>query len=207
MMERGYLLASMLSCALLFSIGCVELPDMDDDEMDDETAQLSKNYIGTLTLTYTKTFPAFTASTSMNVDVAKSGLITVGSASPASWDADEVKKIDDGQIRQTDSGSLSVTHGSSVTIVRGTDEYVALDVHVTITGEQETFAWDEEHMTWFSMAKVPYTVEDPMSPPLEFDVALSTTPQTGTVLTATAEQAFGSTVTYTWNLMLIPGLG
>jgi hypothetical protein len=206
-MEHGYLLAALITSMLLLGCGCIDIPGIGDDDANEETKELSRNYDGTLTLTYSKTYPAFTASTSMGVEVAMSGLVSVGSASPASWDADEVKEIDDGQIRQKDSGSLSITLGSSVTIVRGTDEYVALDVHVTITGEQETFAWDEDHMTWFSVAKVPYSVEDPMSPPLEFDLALATTPNTGTVMTATAPQAFDSTVTYTWKLVMIPGIG
>ncbi len=204
-MDRRYLILAILLPVMLFATGCIDTSDMEGED-DDQSPNLSKSYNGTLTLTYSKTFPAFTATTTMSVKVQKSGEITIGSAPPASWDADEVKAVEDDQIRQKDSGSLSITQGSSVTILRGTDEFVALDVHVTFTGEQETFAWDDEHKTWFSVANIPYTVEDPMSPPLEFSVAEAADPFSGAVMTHTAPQALDSTVTYTWKLFLIPGL-
>lgn len=192
---RNILVLSMAVLALLIA-GCIQLPE----EEEEDELELDTGYSGTLTISYRRDFPSVSAKVEMNVDIAKNGEVTVGAGSSSSYEGDETKEIDGGRIRNTDMGSLTAGSGSAVTILRGSDLFVAISIKVHVKGEQETFAWDEEHMTWYSMAKIPYDVEDPIQPPVEFrvgDVALSPG-----IVSHTAPQAFGS-VTYSWSLLLM----
>jgi len=192
-----------LSLAIfILSAGCLDLPG-DEDEVEDmgEEKELPFDYNGILTVTYSRDFPDLSASVSMDVELKTDGSFLIGVGSPSSYAGDEVMDIEGGKVRQKETGTLDAGSGSGVVIVRGGITALAIELSVTITGEQETFAWDEDSKTWISMAKVPYTIDDPIASPVEFDL-LNSTAFTGQSFIETAPQAFGSTVTHSWNLIL-----
>jgi len=196
---------ALLSAMVLLS-GCLGLLD-GEDEVEDlgEDKELDFAYTGILTISYSKDFPEIQASSTMNVELKKSGEFIIGNGEAAPFEADDEKQLDSGKIRQKDHGTLQTSPEGGVVIFRGEDRFVAIDVKVSISGEQETFAWDEDSMTWRSMGKVPYQVDDPIQPPVEFDI-FNSTAFNGQTITGSAPQAFGSTVTYSWTLFLSKSL-
>ncbi|MCU0799750.1 MAG: hypothetical protein MUC62_08790 [Candidatus Thermoplasmatota archaeon] len=203
MMDRGCLFAVLLSTALLLCIGCVELPGSEEED-DDDTAQLSKDYTGTLDITYSRDFPSFEATSQAFVRISKDGKVGITPGTPAIYDADDILQIEGGQMRQRETGTLSLSGGSGVVIIRGVDEFVALSIDTKIAGEQETFGWDEQTMSWISLATVPFDLEDPIEPPVEFNI-FNATAGDGLAFTTRSPQISGY-VTYEWRLVLIPSI-
>jgi len=199
-MDRSILFAVLTVFAI--SCGCLNISPSDDDE--DLKTTLSHSYSGTLDITYSRDFPSFEATTQAFVSISKDGIVGIIDGTPAIYDADDVLEVEGGQIRQRETGTLSHSGGSGVVIIRGEDEFVSLSLQVKITGEQETFAWDEDTMSWISVSKVPFDLDDPIKPPVEFSI-FNATAGDGSTFKTSAPQVFGI-VTYVWKLVLIPSL-
>ena len=191
--------ASMLLVLLAVPLlsGCL-------DDGADDLPDLSRAYLGALTLTYSRDFPSFEAMVSMNVTVQKDGSVEIGAGQPALYEGDDEQVIEGSKVRVREAGTVTVTPGSGDAYVKWGNELITLSCSVTISGEQETYAWDEDTMSWISVMKTPFEVTDPIDPPFKFDIADAV--MNNAFKTATAPQAFG-TVTYEWSLVLTPSLG
>jgi hypothetical protein len=199
-MDRSILFAVLT--ALAISCGCLSISSSDDEE--DAKTTLSHSYSGTLDITYSRDFPSFEATTQAFVSISKEGIVGIIDGTPAIYDADDILQVDGGQMRQRETGTLSHSGGSGVVIIRGEEEFVSLSINVNIKGEQETFAWDEDTMSWISVSKVPFDLDDPIEPPVEFNI-YNATAGDGLAFTTRSPQISGY-VTYEWKLFLIPSI-
>ena len=199
-MDRSILFAVLTAIAI--SCGCLGILQSDDEE--DVRTTLSHSYTGTLDITYARDFPSFKAKTQAFVSISKEGKVSFIEGTPAIYDADDVLEVEGGQMRQRETGTLSHSGGSGVVIIRGEEEFVSLSIKVNIKGEQETFAWDDETKQWISMATAPFDLDDPIKPPVEFNIYNSTAGD-GLAFTTRSPQISGY-VTYEWKLVLIPSI-
>jgi hypothetical protein len=165
----------------------------------EENDQLDKDYKGTLRFEYTRSFPAFSAIIDMDVDLYRSGDIIISQPSSEHFDAtgevpNTVKLRETGDIIITSlSGSYKTINGSP---------YVIINANTLIDGTMTVWGWDDDR-GWIFPIDIPYTNENPVESPMNFDfhkVTMSEDIIGGTV------PAFQGDLTVRWILGLMPAL-
>jgi hypothetical protein len=159
----------------------------------------SIDYTGVLTLTYARTFPAFTATVAIDVDVYRSGDVLFSQPEQVAYAGESQR---DGEIKLKEAGTITITSLAGAWVLRGGVEYLEVTCATLIDGTQTVWGWDDD-MGWVQVAEIPFTVEDPAKPPLRFDSAAATI-GSGATIGVTNAAAFGGTQTFQWTLVLLP---
>ncbi|MBN1145371.1 MAG: hypothetical protein JXA72_13150 [Bacteroidales bacterium] len=193
-MKTNLFLILLLSLAIL--TGCK------DDEDKDPVPE--NNYIGTLQMDYSRTFPEFSESVIMTVTLDKSGNVFISEPDQLTYDSGEdIIAVDGDQIKQQEAGTITITSLSGSYIETDGDGFLSVNASTLIDGTQITWGWDEE-LGWILAGNVPFSVEDPVESPMDFNIDDAVIGTNGSQIGATVQvPPFGS-VTYKWALSLIP---
>lgn len=153
---------------------------------------LNSDYTGTLKLVYSRDFPGFNAVVEIDVDVYKSGDVLLSQPSSAVYDATE----DDGSLRIREQGSVTVTSLSGYAVELGGQKYIRISANTLITGVMTAWIWEDG---WVQVLNVPFTHNDPVESPMNFDLAEAAL---STASIGKSIPAYGGTQTFKWTLTL-----
>ena len=171
----------------------------------DEEPKPDVNYVGELRLEYSRTFPEFTATATMDVEIDKSGEIYISDPDQVQYSGQDEMNIEGSLIRQNETGTITITSLNGTYKVIDGKEYLSVHASVLIDGTQTTWSYDEDY-GWIQVAEIPFSVEDPVENPLEFNIDDAVIGQVGSQLGATVTAAPFGTITYKWILILVVGL-
>ena len=193
-MKTYLLLILLMSLAII--TGCKD--DEDRDPVPDH------NYIGTLQLEYSRTFPELSASVSMTVTLDKSGNVFISQPDQMTYNSGEdIITVDGDQIKQREAGTITIATLSGSYGEFEDEGLLSVNASTLIEGLQITWGWDED-LGWILSGNVPFSVEDPVESPMNFNVDEAAIGSSGSQIGATVQvPPFGS-VTYKWTLSLIP---
>lgn len=172
----------------------------------EEDPKPDANYIGLLTLEYSRTFPEFTAMVIMEVEIDKSGEVYISQPDQANYDSGEDEiVIEDSKIKQQETGTITITSLSGTYKEIDGDGFLSVHASTLIDGTQTTWGWDDD-LGWVLPIEVPFSLEDPIESPMNFNIDDAVINASGSFLGTTIQvPPFGS-MTYTWTLGLIVGL-
>ena len=190
------LLIFLLTAAVLF-MQCAT----GDEEKEDEDKPGS-DYGGFLTLTYARDFPDFHTTVSIDVDVYKTGDVILSSPNQVPYSGTEQKQIMEALVKIEETGTITVTSLSGTWKKIDGEEYLEINSNTLIDGTSQVWTWVENQ--WYQVLNEPFTIENPVEPPLLFSVADASVGP-GSIFGGTAEGDYGS-ATFTWKLTLTPAL-
>lgn len=165
----------------------------------EENNQLDKDYKGTLRFEYTRSFPAFSAIIDMDVDLYRSGDIIISQPSSEHFDATDVVP---NTVKLRETGDIIITSLSGSYKTIDGSPYVIINANTLIDGTMTVWGWDDDR-GWIFTIDIPYTNENPVESPMNFDfhkVTMSEDIIGGTV------PAFQGDLTVRWILGLMPAL-
>lgn len=165
----------------------------------EENNQLDKDYKGTLRFEYTRSFPAFSAIIDMDVDLYRSGDIIISQPSSEHFDATDVVP---NTVKLRETGDIIITSLSGSYKTIDGSPYVIINANTLIDGTMTVWGWDDDR-GWIFTIGIPYTNENPVESPMNFDfhkVTMSEDIIGGTV------PAFQGDQTVRWILGLMPAL-
>lgn len=172
----------------------------------EEDPKPESSYGGVLTLTYERTFPEFSVTITMDVEIDISGEVYISQPDQANYDSGEdVIIIEDSKIKQQETGTITITSLSGIYKEINGDGYLSVHASTLIDGTQTTWGWDDD-LGWVFPVEVPFSLEDPIESPMNFNIDDAAINASGSFLGTTIQvPPFGS-MTYTWTLGLIAGL-
>jgi hypothetical protein len=172
----------------------------------DEAPKPDSSYYGALTLTYARTFPEFSITVPLDVEIDKSGDVYISQTDQVLYNSGEdVITIDDSQIKQKETGIITITSLSGTYKEKSGTGYLSVNASTLIEGTQTTWAWDEV-LGWVLVGEVPFSVEDPIESPMDFNIDDAVMELNGSQLGTTIQvPPFGS-MTFTWTVGLTAGL-
>jgi len=159
-----------------------------------------KDYTGTLTLEYTRTFPSFQKLAITGVNVSGSGQVSITPVNPVPFYGESEKMIGDDRIRIREEGEIVITSPEGLWLMVDGKENLRVDLGCTVTGSQKVWKWT--YNNWQLLSEIPLDVANPVQMPMYFriDNALL------------SEAVCGSSVTdpwgiccFRWKLVLTPG--
>lgn len=193
-MKTNLLLMLLLSLTIL--IGCKD--DEDKDPVPDH------NYIGNLELEYSRTFPEFSETVTMTVTLDKSGNVFISQPDQLTYDSGEdIITVGSDQIKQQEAGTITITSVSGSYNVFEDEEFLSVNASTLIDGSQITWGWDED-LGWILSGNVPFSVEDPVESPMNFNLNDAVFGTSGSQIGATVPVPNLGSVTYKWTLALTP---
>lgn len=160
------------------------------------------NYTGTLTLEYSRTFPELTASVPIDVQVYKSGDVSITDPAQEAYSGEDIMELGGGaRVKLNETGTITITSLNGEWKVIGDQEYLSVNSNTLIDGTQNIWGWDDDYGWILVGDNLPFSVEDPIVPPLNF--LISEAMLSGAVLGVTQNTQYGSLV-YKWTLRLTP---
>jgi len=136
-----------------------------DDEDDDKP---DADYTGTLVLTYARDFPDFYKTVSMDVNVYKSGDVLFSSPSQVPCHGVEEKQIADAKVKIDETGTITVTSLSGNRKKIDGEAYLEVYSNTLIDGTSQVWTWVDNG--WYQVFNQPFTLENPVEPPMLFSV-------------------------------------
>jgi len=171
------------------------------DKEEDEKPLPDGNYMGLLNLEYSRTFPEFTASLVISLEIFKSGEIIFEDPQPASYSAEDELDLGSAKVKINETGNLIVSSLDGEWRESNGIKYLIVDADALISGLQNIWGWDYNYETWVHVGQdISINVENPVEPPLEFIIQEALLSE-GSVLGVTLSTQYGSIV-YKWTLKL-----
>jgi hypothetical protein len=179
----------------LFAISCKK----------EENPKPDSNYVGILTLEYSRSFPEFSTTITMEVEIDKSGEIYISEPDQVEYSGEDEMDLDGSLIRQNETGTITITSLNGAFKEKNGEGYLSVNAHTLIDGIQITWAWDDD-LGWIQLIEEPFSLEDPVESPMDFNIDDAVVAAEGSQLGATmVVEPFG-TVTYMWTLILVVGI-
>jgi hypothetical protein len=167
----------------------------------DEDPRPDANYIGLLKLEYSRTFPEFTAVAVMEVEIDKSGEVYISEPDQVDYSGESEMDLEGGRIKMNETGNITITSLSGAYKEINGMGYLSVNASTLIDGTQTTWGWDDDY-GWILVAETPFTLEDPVDSPMNFNIDDAVIVAGGSQLGASiAVPPFGYE-TFTWTLGL-----
>lgn len=159
------------------------------------------NYTGTLVLEYSRSFPEFTASVAIDIDIFKSGAVIFSDPDQVPYNATDSLIFGNSSVKLNVTGTMTVSSLEGRWKVKNDTEYLSVNAYALVEGTQKAWEWDEI-AGWQLIGTEPFSVEDPVEGPLEFKIS-EALQANGSVL-GTYETSQYGTLIYQWTLKLNP---
>jgi hypothetical protein len=166
---------------------------------DSEVLQMNGDYLGVLTLEYSRSFPPLNNTINIDLEIKKTGEVVINSPEIFEYDAsDEVK--DAIKIRET--GHISVNSLLGKVDLNGSSRFVEIKAHTTIKANVKTWGWDDK-LGWVITQSTPVEIVNPVKNSLKFDMNESSL--AGDEIDAMIADHNGN-MNFKWSLLLFPKL-
>lgn len=182
--------------SLLFIIMAVHACSKGDSEPKPDA-----DYSGTLTLVYARSFPEFSATVTMDVQIYKSGDVLISDPDQVPYSGEDEMELGGGaKVKLNETGTVTVTSLEGFWKVIGGGKYLRVNANTLIDGTEKIWGWDDD-LGWILVGEdLPFTIEDPVESPMDFNI-LEAVMGGGSVLGNVVNTEYGSLV-YTWTLLL-----
>lgn len=177
---------------LLLTIGCKK----------DEDPKPDANYTGILKLEYARTFPEFTATATMEVEIDKSGQIYISDPEEVTYSGEDEMELEGSLIKLNETGTITISSISGRYIEIDGHGYLSVNASTSIHGTQQFWGWDDE-LGWIAVPSTLFSVEDPVASPMNFSIEDAAIAGEGAQLGATVPEPPFGFMTYTWTLGLV----
>ena len=135
----------LVSLLLALLVAC------DKKEDDKDTGQ---NYTGTLTLDYARTFPAFTTTLSVPVEISATGQVFISQPLPHEFSGESDKMIDGERIKIREEGVIVISDIAPAMMQKSGSNYLEVAFSLMLQGEQTVWKWAT--YCWEQTDKGPY---------------------------------------------------
>ncbi|GAB1404640.1 MAG: hypothetical protein PHX54_05255 [Lentimicrobiaceae bacterium] len=125
-----------------------------------------QNYKGTLTLDYSRNFPAFTSTLSLPVEVSAEGQVFVSAPLPCAFTGESDKFIGDERIKIREEGTILIPHITASWNQKGNKQYLEVSLLVSIEGERSVWKW--MHHKWQETEYAPFVLQNQSDAPMIF---------------------------------------
>lgn len=126
------------------------------------------DYSGSLTLSYSRTFPTFDALVTIPVEISSAGLVTFAECAPVEFKGESQKMIEGERIKVKEQGVISISNLSGEWTKQEGKEYLKLNLTCQLEGRQEV--WKYEVYQWEKMSDLPVMMYNPVDGPLLFRI-------------------------------------
>jgi len=158
-----------------------------------------QDYSGNLTLTYSRTFPTFDALAGMNVNISKSGDVTLSTPQPVGFDATSEKMIDGLRTRVREYGVITIHAATGSCVNLEGRQYVDIVLTCSLEGWRQLCTCSNGN--WSAAPETPLTGDHPVSSPMRFSLGNAVMDEA--VCGGTCSDALGNTC-FMWRLKLTP---
>lgn len=122
-----------------------------------------KDYTGTLSLTYSRSFPTFEAAVSIDADIAANGDVILGNPQQVPYDGVSEKLIEGERIKIREQGEIVITSLSGKWSRSDGKDYLTVTIDYRLEGLLTVSSFDEYQ--WITLSRQPYTLENPVETP------------------------------------------
>jgi len=158
-----------------------------------------KNYTGTLTLEYSRTFPTFQSFITVDVEINQTGEVILLQPSSVNYSGESEKMIEGDRIKLREEGSISVTSTQGEWIKKDGKEFLSVDLSCLLDGRQILWAYDGYN--WMKVSETPFTHENPVECPMLFRIENAVMAEA--ICGASCCDTWGNTC-FRWRLVLTP---
>ncbi len=127
-----------------------------------------KDFTGTLTLEYSRTFPTFQSFVTIVVDINRTGEVTLSQISPVNYVGESEKLIEGDRLKLREEGIITVSSLAGEWVKKGGKENLSVSLSCLIEGRQ--ILWSYEQFRWLMISETPFTHENPVACPLLFRI-------------------------------------
>jgi hypothetical protein len=127
-----------------------------------------KDYTGTLSLTYSRSFPTFEAEVSIDADIAADGTVTLTNPQQVAYDGVAEKLIEGERIKIREQGEIIISSLSGYWIRRDGRDYLEVTMDCRLEGTQTVTSF--EGYRWVTVSEQPYTLDNPVGCPMAFRI-------------------------------------
>lgn len=149
----------LVSILLFLLVAC-------DKKEDDITP--GRDYTGTLTLDYSRSFPTFTSTMSIPVEISASGEAVVTQPLPHNFQGESDKMIRGERIKIREEGIITISDVDPVWKVENGREYLEVSLSFLLEGHQTIWEWDNYY--WNQTSASPYSHQHPVKCPMMFRI-------------------------------------
>ena len=137
-----------------------------DKKEDDINA--GHDYTGTLTLDYSRSFPTFTSTLSLPVEISASGQAVIAQPMPYEFQGESDKMIRGERIKIKESGTITISDIVPVWKDENGHKYLQVSLSFNLEGTQTVWEWDNYY--WKQTSTGPYAIENPVECPMVFRI-------------------------------------
>lgn len=149
----------LVSLLLSFLVAC----DKKEDDIDP-----GRNYTGTLSLDYSRSFPAFTSTLSVPVEISASGQVTMAQPLPHEFGGESDKLIDGERIKIREEGHIKLSDIAPLWKKIDGIQYLECALSFALEGQQTIWIWTGH--SWEQTLQQPYLLQNPDKCPLLFRI-------------------------------------
>jgi len=160
-----------------------------------------KDYTGSLTLTYSRSFPTFQSGIDIPVTIFANGVVTFAVPDQVNYTGESQKIIDGSRTRVREQGTITVTSLTGEWIKVDGKETVKVNLSCLLEGDQ--IVWTYDDYEWVMVSQMPYTLENPVESPMLFRVDNAV--KSSAVCGAGCSDCWGNSC-FRWILILSPSI-
>lgn len=160
-----------------------------------------KDYTGSLTLDYSRSFPTFKSGTSIAIDISANGSVTLTEPQQVSFAGESQKIIKGDRIKIREEGTITITSLSGKWVIKEGHATLEVNLSCLLNGTQTT--WTYNGLDWIQLSQMPYTLENPVECPMYFRVDNAVIAEA--VCGGSCNDCWGSSC-FRWQLTLTPDI-
>ncbi len=127
-----------------------------------------RNYTGTLTLDYSRSFPTFTTTLSLPVEISASGQAVIAQPLPHNFQGESDKMIRGERIKIREEGVITISDIVPVWKDDNGHKYLQVSLSFKLEGNQTVWEWDNYY--WKQTSEAPYAFQNPVECPMLFRI-------------------------------------
>ena len=127
-----------------------------------------QDYSGTLTLDYSRSFPTFTTTLSVPVEISSSGQAVIAQPVPLEFQGESDKMIRGERIKIREEGVITISDIAPVWKNQDGQKYLEVSLSLVLEGNQTVWRWNNYY--WEQTADESYAIQDPVECPMTFRI-------------------------------------
>ena len=127
-----------------------------------------QDYSGTLTLDYSRSFPTFTSTFSVPVEISSTGQAIIALPVPHKFQGVSDKMIEGERIKIMEEGVITISDIDPVWKHHDGHQYLEVSLSFALEGKQTVWKWNIYY--WEQTAEESYAIQDPVECPMKFRI-------------------------------------
>lgn len=127
-----------------------------------------RDYTGTLSLDYSRSFPTFTTTLSVPVEISSNGQAVIALPAPHKFMGESDKMIHGERIKIREVGVITISDITSVWKQKDGHKYLEVNLSFALEGQQNVWKWNINY--WEQTAEESYEIQDPVECPMTFRI-------------------------------------